>query len=343
MKPAIVVGQSDAGKCLIAYLDGNRWVVDTTFPSITGILRGVYYYNYRNVWVAGGTGPKGDIAAILYKWDGRQWIDYSSSVTDATYFTSIRGNTSNNIWIVGPGPNVGGITTGAWRFNGIAWTPTRQNTVNITIDDVSVSAEGYAYTTSYSLAAGYVYSNKTDANWALFATLDTPARIKAVSDSAIYVTRWNGGSHAWFYNGATWTSKAGGGTHCHGVLDADNYWWINWTPSVGHVYVSNNGVVTQIGVNALPAGAGTPFHNAHIYALPMDLWTCGSTVFATTWENTPILSHYEGGTTWSDSTVYDVNALGAGVWMDLAIGNLAYPKKLWVSTAEFAMDKLRMI
>jgi len=51
MKYAIVVGQSTSNKCLVAYFDGGAWVVDSSFPSITGRLWGAYFYDENNVWV----------------------------------------------------------------------------------------------------------------------------------------------------------------------------------------------------------------------------------------------------------------------------------------------------
>jgi len=325
----IAVGQDTANNCLVAMFNGTTWAV-FPFPAIVGILRGVYAYNDQNIWVCGGTGVLGTTSALLYFWNGTSWIDYSAS-TNAKYFYSIDGYGLTNVWASGL---VDAVTAGVWHYTSY-WTPTQVNTghdlgypnAGAQVPLIAVASDGIAYTSCWTT----ISSNRVDPAWASYyaAVGSQTVSSHAVASGAVLFCYNAGTGPILKYDGAvTWTVQ---GTNTHssismGAKDWTNYCYYNLGDGI--VYAYNNAVTT-----ALTGAADFSDSNKYIY-FENTIWTAGPTLFGGTWAAVPQLSLYIGGTTWSDSTEYNVGGLGAAAWYDIAPVTIYIPNVgNYVSTA----------
>ena len=317
MKKAIVVGQSNSDKCLIAKFNDTAWAVDTSFPDITGILWGCYTYLDTDIWVCGGTGADGMTAPILYHYNGISWTDYASDITDATWFYSIAGNGSDCVYVSGIADTADG---GVWYYDG-SWTSTKQNTgyalgcpngggqyPHIAVDD-----DGYAYTANWI----YISSNKADSTWALFRQTNNSQSVQirhagsnnlvvCSNEGTTSILKYTSSINFWSFIGPSGAKATTVGANS----DGSNICFYRISDTKVYKYVSS--VTTAISTaNHFSNG------NRFIYA-DDDLWTCGSTHANGTWDSVSQLSKYQSGTTWSGPTDYNVDGLDAAHWYDIS-------------------------
>jgi len=321
MKAVVAVGQNNSYNCLIAKFDEDieLWSIDTSFPTINGKLWGVYCLNRSDFWVCGGTGNGGITSPILYHYSYGDWIDYSSYITDAVYLTDIDGISSSNIWTIGAATGV--ITTGAWNWDGSLWTSTKTNTLDFTTwpgdhIHISVSSDGHAWTCS----SNNIFSNVSSPTWTQKTSLVTDRfhDVCSVSDIETYFSSRSSGNSLILFDGSSAsyykqpTPVSGESWHID-ALTSEEIVFVN-SDTVGEVYTVSSGVATLIG------NAGTvPVAEETIrisYIDTNDIWICGPK-YVGTWNSTPILTHYEGGTSWSTTTDYNVDSLNGLLWVDV--------------------------
>lgn len=313
---AVVVGRDNDGKCLVAFFDPvlAQWQVVGCFPSITGILWSCYSDGLNNLWVCGGTGALGKTSPILRHWNGIEWENYDSVISDAVVFYRIDGNSSNNIWVTGEA--TGGITDGAWNWNGVSWTSTKVNTISIGYaNGMSVSAEGHCYQVDNKgfLGSGQqIFSNRTVPGFASVAAFGTFG-VKAVRDDAVFATR-NSGIRIAKYVSSWLTAESGQSSEIVGAYDEDHYTYVESISPGGTVYKKGNVAISAAGTVLSTIG---PNHGGVCYLDDADdIWYC-TIKWSGTWSSVPQLTHYEGGTTWSVPTDYNVNGLNAHAWYDI--------------------------
>lgn len=94
----------------ILHFDGTSWSKVTNNIQGTGILRGIWGSDPKNIWVVG------DAQQIL-KWDGTTWVKFPYPLPGQVQMRNLKhvwGTDESNVWVVGDNSNL-------LRWNGKRW------------------------------------------------------------------------------------------------------------------------------------------------------------------------------------------------------------------------------
>jgi hypothetical protein len=315
MKKAVAVGQDNSNNCLVAQFDPDTelWSVDSSLPTINGRLWGVWAYSPEDIWVCGGTGNAGITAPILYHWNGDEWEDHSSDITDATYFTNLWGDASDNIYLNGKA--TGTPASGAWVWDGDSWTSSRVNgSTNI----------GYMYrlngSSKISDDGKYCYSiyggSPSHGNGVLTG-------YRCVLDDGNFSFIGNGNAIQYYSIGDEewkWTEHPVGGAYTNLMVGSvASCVYVEAVNGGGAVFKRNRVAISSGAATSSSIGTGSDGVMGNIAWLDSnDIWICYEKWGVGQWASVAQLTHYEGGTTWSDATDYGVNGLDALCWCSVA-------------------------
>lgn len=332
MGKAVAVGQDKAGKCLVVFFDPDalQWRVVGCFPSVTGILTGCYSDGLDSLWVAGRNGITGTTYPILYHWNGSEWENHATAFTDAAYFYRIAGSGPNNIYVSGSSSTVTPGTGNVWHWDGASWSSKLlvYPEAGQRIPEMSVSPSGVCYICDTLNDGNFRRIRRSDMGWAVWRDngANDATAICVVDDDNVAYSDFNGGIAVKFWNGTSWGDTGAGSGRCYGGLGAASATDFVYA-LVGDIRHYKDGVVTSLGpiFNVTPwsglTGLGRLLYRRTGAA--QDIWAARGR-YGTYWTTIPVLSHWEGGTTWSAKTDYNVGNLNAEEYGDVTFVDDAF-------------------
>lgn len=354
LEQAIVVGHTDTGYCAIAHFTGTVWQDITDLGDVKGRLYGIYICGENEFWVCGGAGADGLSGPLLYRWSGYEFVDYSSAITDSTYLKHIHGNGPDNVWTVGPAPNVGGVTSGAWNFDGNVWTPTRQNTIQIATwasgakNGIWVSPAGYLYTSAYYPSpwgsGAAIYSNRTTPTFAVETSPGYHSFGDMGGDDDDNIVTVSGGTGGnWLKTAGTWGNYGSNLGWIYGAV-------LSARSSTDYMIMASGLGLTRITRDGNDTAYGSTWGSAGVTAMAytgQGVWVCGRR--HGDWGNIALLTFFNWGS-FSANTDYAVNSLTVLDWNAIdSDANLNFQRlvragaPLHVPPGTFYIDRVRTL
>ena len=140
------------------------WTWDTLGTLMTD-LWSIWGTNPNDVWAVGHGGTETN---RLWHYDGNKWSAYNKeSIT--LYGNTIFGFASNDIWMGGATPDIGGPGAGIWHYNGITWISNFIYHVKNSTDIEVMSIWGNSPNNAY--ACGYI-TEKSDSTYGFILHYD---------------------------------------------------------------------------------------------------------------------------------------------------------------------------
>ncbi len=97
------INESDHNKCLF-HFDGNLWSTDSIYRNI--LPHAIFGFSYNNIYIGGSSGGK------IWQYNGNNWKQTAALTKEGTTyvaFENIWGDSPNNIYAIGSGPDDKGL------------------------------------------------------------------------------------------------------------------------------------------------------------------------------------------------------------------------------------------